>query len=93
MGWGADGKDHVQSLYCTVQTPIENNIDYLDFSGRCIFLIIISSGNHTPSIKQILSHIVVWERDFNHEQMTGDELHDSAERGPVDRDGARRTKS
>ena len=25
--------------------------------------------------------------------MTGDELHDGAERGPVDRDGARRTKS
>ena len=25
--------------------------------------------------------------------VTGDELHDGAERGPVDRDGARRTKS
>ena len=25
--------------------------------------------------------------------MTGDGLHDGAERGPIDRDGARRTKS
>ena len=28
------------------------------------------------------SHSAVWERVFN--RMTGDELHDSAERGPVD---------
>ena len=36
------------------------------------------------------SHIAVWERGFSHLQMTGDELHDSAD-SPVDRDGARRT--
>ena len=36
------------------------------------------------------SHIAVWERD---QEVTGNELNDGAERGPVDRDGARSTKS
>ena len=39
------------------------------------------------------SHIVVWERDPQLLGVTGNELHDGAERGPVDRDGARSTKS
>ena len=39
------------------------------------------------------SHIAVWERDPQSLGVTGDELHDGAERGPVDRDGARSTKS
>ena len=38
------------------------------------------------------SHIAVWERDPQSLGVTGDELHDGAERGPVDRDGARSTK-
>ena len=42
------------------------------------------------------SHIAVWERDPQSLGVTGDELHDGPERGPrgpVDRDGARSTKS
>ena len=38
-------------------------------------------------------HISVWERDPQSLGVTGNELHDGAERGPVDRDGARSTKS
>ena len=40
-------------------------------------------GNHTPSTKPILSHIAIWERDPQSLGVTGDELHDGAERGPV----------
>ena len=39
------------------------------------------------------SHIAVWERDPQSLGVTGDESHDGPERGPVDRDGARCTKS
>ena len=39
------------------------------------------------------SHIAVWERDPQSLGVTGNVLHDGAERGPVDRDGARSTKS
>ena len=39
------------------------------------------------------SHIAVWERETQLLGVTGNELHDVAERGPVDRDGARSTKS
>ena len=44
-----------------------------------------TSGNHTPSIKPILPERVTLP--------SGNELHDGAETGPVDKDGARRTKS
>ena len=50
-------------------------------------------GNHTPSTKPILSHIAVWERDPQSLGVTGDELHDGPERGPVHRDDGRSTKS
>ena len=35
------------------------------------------------------SHVVVWERDFKQLAYDWGRVHDSAERGPVDRDGAR----
>ena len=50
-----------------------------------------TSGNHTPSTKPILPERVTLlsgEISIVH----GDELHDGAERGPVDRDGVRRTR-
>ena len=53
-----------------------------------------SSGNHTPSTKPILPERVILPsgNEISIED-DWDELHDGAERGPVDRDGARRTKS
>ena len=39
------------------------------------------------------SHIAVRERDPQSLGVTGDELYSGAERGPVDRDGARSKKS
>ena len=45
-------------------------------------------GNHTPSTKPILPERVTLPLG-----VTGNELYDGAERGPVDRDGARSTKS
>ena len=53
-------------------------------------------GNQTLSTKLLL-HERVLRGTIGHlwssSRMTGDELHDGAERGPVDRDGSRRTKS
>ena len=44
---------------------------------HCIKL--YQEGNHTPS-------------NSGNNHLSGDEFHDGAERGPVDRDGTRRTK-
>ena len=56
----------------------------------------LSRGQPHPKYKANsarMSHIAVWERDPQSLGVTGDELHDGPERGPVDRDGARSTKS
>ena len=54
---------------------------------------ISTRGRPHPKYKANSSHIAVWERDPQSLGVTGDELHDGPERGPVDRDGARSTKS
>ena len=64
-----------------------------------IFFLHSPSGNHTPSTKPILPERVTMSSGNEisivniHCRMTEDELHNGAERGPVDRDGVRRTKS
>ena len=52
-------------------------------------IICSSRGQPHPKYKARTSHIAVWVRDLQSLVVTGDELHDGAERGPVDRDGAR----
>ena len=59
----------------------------------CIYL--CTRGQTHPKYKAnsaLTSHIAVWERDPQSLGVTGNELHDGAVRGPVDRDGARSTK-
>ena len=62
-------------------------------------ILYISRGNHTPSTKPVLIlHKRVTlpsgnESSIVHWRMTGDESYNGSERGPVDRDGVRRTKS
>ena len=61
-----------------------------------IIYLFTSRGQPHPKYKANsagTSHIAVWERDPQSLGVTGDELHDGPERGPVDRDGARSTKS
>ena len=61
-----------------------------------IYILYISRGQPHPKYKANsarTSHIAVWERDPQSLGVTGDELHDGPERGPVDRDGVRSTKS
>ena len=56
----------------------------------------ISRGQPHPKYKANFvrtSHTAVWERHPQTLRVTGDEFHDGPERGPVDRDGARSTKS
>ena len=57
---------------------------------------IITRGQPHPKYKANsarTSHIAIWERDPLSLGVTGYELQNGAERGPVDRDGARSTKS
>ena len=49
-------------------------------------------GNHSSSTIPILRERVTLRSGKEVSRMTGNELHDGAERGPVDGDGARRTK-
>ena len=61
-----------------------------------IFVLYVQEGNHTPSTKPILPERVTLASGNeipNPLGVTGNELHDGAERSPVDRDGARSTKS
>ena len=64
--------------------------------GREGFLYSVQEGNHTPSTKPILPERVTLPSGNeipNHYGVTGDELHNGTEKGPVDRDGTRSTKS
>ena len=66
------------------------------FYNGGIYLCNYSRGQPHPKYKANsarTSHIAVWERDPQSLGVTGNELHNGAERGPVDRDGARSTKS
>ena len=77
------------------------NIQYLItwdviYTWGVINLCMYSRGQPHPKYKANsarTSHIAVWEQDPQLLGVTGDELHDGPERGPVDRDGARSTKS
>ena len=65
-------------------------------SSSLVYFYIHNKRATTPQVQSQparTSHIAICERDPQSLGVTGDELHDGVERGPVDRDGARSTKS